>query len=142
MFAADQLVAHAVGDYILQSHWMAVNKTRNGVAAAVHAVTYSLPFLLFRPSLAAFLVILLTHFVIDRYRLARWVCLAKNYASAILWNWFLWPLLVVPRKREFVDPDEATGYPEGTPPFLAVWLLIVADNIVHVLINGAALRWL
>ena len=28
MFTADQLVAHAVGDYILQSHWMATEKTK------------------------------------------------------------------------------------------------------------------
>lgn len=28
MFTADQFVAHLVGDYILQSHWMATEKTK------------------------------------------------------------------------------------------------------------------
>ena len=46
MFTADQLVAHAVGDYILQSDWMANEKTKRSLAAAVHALTYALPFLL------------------------------------------------------------------------------------------------
>jgi hypothetical protein len=121
LFTADQLVAHAVGDYVLQSDWMAQRKTKESVAAAAHAITYSLPFLLFKPSLIAFLVILVTHFMIDRFRIARFVTWAKNGP----WH-----------------PKTATGYPESAPPWLAVWLLIIADNVLHVLVNGAALRWL
>lgn len=30
-FTADQLVAHAVGDYIIQSDWMAENKRKDSV---------------------------------------------------------------------------------------------------------------
>jgi hypothetical protein len=45
MITADQLVAHAVGDYILQSDWMATEKTKQNAAAATHALTYTLPFL-------------------------------------------------------------------------------------------------
>ncbi len=129
MIAADQLVAHAVGDYVIQSDWMANCKTKQGLAAAVHAVTYALPFLLLRPSPAALAVIVFTHFVIDRWRLARFVVFAKN---------FLAPRSTWPRW----DDCKATGYPSDRPPWLAVWLLIVADNVLHVLINGAALRWL
>ncbi len=33
-------------------------------------------------------------------------------------------------------------YPPDRPPWLAVWLLIIADNVMHVLINGLALRYL
>jgi hypothetical protein len=35
----------------------------------------------------------------------------------------------------------ATGYAADVPPWLAVWLLIAADNIAHVLINAVALNW-
>jgi hypothetical protein len=35
-----------------------------------------------------------------------------------------------------------TGYAPDVPPFLAVWLLIAADNTLHLAINYAALRWL
>ena len=125
MFTADQLVAHAVGDYILQSDWMATTKTNRWLPAALHAVTYALPFLFFRPSLYALVVIVGTHYLIDRYRLARFVCWAKNQTGPI-------------ETHELT----ATGYPESRPIWLSTWLLIITDNILHVLINGAALRWL
>lgn len=78
MITADQLVAHAVGDYIIQSDWMATEKTKQSLAAGVHAVTYALPFLLLTRSPWALAIVVVTHFVIDRWRLARFVCWAKN----------------------------------------------------------------
>lgn len=126
MISADQLVAHAVGDYILQSHWMAAEKTKRWPPALIHAATYSLPFLLLGATWAAMLVIAGTHAVIDRYRLARWLVWARN---------------------EFLRPPGghlAPGqpFPDDCPPFLGVWLVIIADNVAHVLINAAALMWL
>lgn len=121
MFTADQLVAHAVGDYILQSHWMATEKTKQHAAAAIHAATYTLPFLLITHSPAALAVILGTHFLIDRYRLARFVVWFKNGARG---------------------PVTATGYTDDVPPWMAVWLLIAADNILHVICNALAIAYL
>jgi Protein of unknown function (DUF3307) len=120
-FTADQLVAHAVGDYILQSHYMATEKTKNSIAAVAHAITYTLPFLLITQSSEALAVICGTHFLVDRFRLARFVVWFKNGP----WK-----------------PLTATGYQADAPAWLAVWLLIIADNIVHVVINAAAIRWL
>jgi Protein of unknown function (DUF3307) len=121
---ADQLVAHAVGDYIIQSDWMATEKTKQHTAAAVHAVTYTLPFLLLTQSAAALAVICVTHFIIDRWRLARFVVWAKNYP---------WP-----GSHAWAE-CRATGSPPDCPPYLSVWLLIIADNIMHVLCNAAAI---
>ena len=73
-----QLILHLIGDYLLQSDWMALNKTKCSKAAAAHALVYSLPFLILDPSLAAFSVICITHFFIDRFRLARYVVYARN----------------------------------------------------------------
>lgn len=117
-FTADQLVAHAFGDYILQSHWMASQKVKNSFAAFVHAVTYTLPFLLITRSPMALLVICGTHFLIDRFRLARFVVWLKNGPWLPLTN---------------------TGYQDGVPAWLSVWLLIIADNIIHVVINALAI---
>lgn len=128
MITADQLLAHAIGDYILQSDWMATEKTKRSLAALAHVVFYGLPFLLFHPSWKAYLVIVGTHFVIDRWRLARFVVFVKNS----LGDW----------RSAHPDFRTATGYANETPPFLSVWLLIIADNIMHVLINGLALRYL
>jgi hypothetical protein len=132
MFTADQLVAHAVGDYILQSHWMATEKTKNSVAAAIHAVTYTLPFLLITQSLAALAIICGTHFLVDRFRLARFVVWFKNG-----------PLQMVHTSQGWLrlKPVTATGYQEDVPAWLSVWLLIAADNIIHVVINALAIRY-
>ena len=136
MITADQLVAHAVGDYILQSDWMATQKTKAHIPAFVHALTYSAVFLLFRPSLVAWATIFVTHFFIDRYRLARYVVWAKNYMLSPRQSW---KVLGV-RSSWFVCRE--TGYPVKDPAWLFVWLLIIADNLLHVLINGSALRFL
>lgn len=109
-----------MGDYLFQSHWMATQKTSRGIAALAHALTYTLPFLLLTQAPLALLAIGGTHFVIDRWRLAKYVVWLKNGARG---------------------PFTATGYPEDTPAWLAVWLLIIADNTLHILINGAAIRW-
>ncbi len=129
---ADQILAHLVGDYILQSHWMATEKTKRSLAAAVHAVTYTLPFLLLTLDPVALAFIAGTHFLIDRYRVARFIVWLKNG----YWKF--------EGKYIFGNFDQATptGYRDEVPPFLSVWLLIIADNTMHLVCNGIALRWL
>lgn len=129
MITADQLIAHAVGDYILQSDWMANEKTKRSVAAAAHALSYALPFLFITLSPLALVVIVATHFVIDRWRLARYVVWAKNVLG--------------PRAYRYPWVEcQGTGYHKDRPAWMAVWLLIIADNVLHVLINAAAIRCL
>lgn len=138
MITADQLVAHAVGDYVLQSDWMASNKTNRSTAALAHVVAYSLPFLFLRPSLAALAVMAGTHFVIDRWRLARYVVWANNWLAP---RSSYQPNVPGPSAQSWAN-CRATGYPSERPAWLAVWLMVIADNCMHVLINGAALKWL
>jgi hypothetical protein len=121
-----QLLLHLCGDYITQSHWMATNKTRAWFPAFIHSTIYSLPFLLIG-SYSAVLVIWLTHLLIDRFRLARFVVFAKNHLG---WPWPRW------------EDCSSTGFPSETPAWLAVWLLIIVDNSMHLAINFASLRWL
>lgn len=122
---APQIVAHLVGDYLLQSDWMAEGKTKRWGPAIAHALVYGIPFLLLG-SPPAVLVIVATHAVIDRWRLARFVVWAKNrLAPPCIWR--TW--------REC----SATGYPPERPVWLATWLLIIADNTLHVVVNAAAL---
>lgn len=129
LISADQILAHLIGDYILQSDWQASQKTKDISAAALHAFVYGLPFAFLQPSVAAAFFIVLTHFVIDHWRLARYVVWLKNQAA---------PAEFRSRWSDCV----ATGYPSSRPPWMAVWLLIIADNTLHLLCNGVALRWL
>ena len=136
-----QLILHLLGDYVLQSDWMAQRKTKCSFAAYCHALVYSLPFLCIASSVA-FMVIFLTHFLIDRFRLARYVVYLKNFLSpkvtleitngkpSIVTWWHSW------------EDCKGTGYHKDTPPFLAVWLMIVADNTLHLLINHLSIKYL
>jgi hypothetical protein len=123
----EQLLLHLIGDYLTQTNWMATEKTKRNSAAILHATVYSIPFLLVYQSIAAYFVIGVTHFFIDRYRLARYVVYAKN-------------LITEPRLK-WADCS-ATGYHRNTPQWLAFWLLIITDNTLHLCINYAAIRWL
>lgn len=170
MITAAQLVAHAVGDHLLQSDWMATEKTKKSVAALAHVVMYTLPFLLFTTAPLALLTIAGTHFVIDRWRLARYVVWAKNwlgpkrgYTVQRLHERMVWDTSVagalpglegihysgvkwedteiIARTPPWADCT-STGYPPDRPAWLAVWLLIIADNTLHVICNGLALAYL
>lgn len=132
----EQLILHLIGDYVTQSDWMAQNKTKASFPAFVHAGFYSLPFLLLTMHIPALLCIFGTHFLIDRFRLARYMVFAKNYFLSPRQSWKVLgikPAWSVCRK---------TGYPVEEPAWLFVWLLIAADNTLHLAINYAALRWL
>lgn len=117
---ADQILCHLIGDYILQSQWMANNKTKNNIAAAIHSVFYTIPFVFITYEPIALVLIAILHYPIDRYRLARFVVWFKNGCQG-----------------EVTD----TGYPRDMPPFMSIWLYIIADNILHLIINGTVL-WL
>lgn len=132
----EQLILHLIGDYVTQSDWMANGKTSKYFPALVHATVYSLPFLLLTRSPLALFVIWSTHFLIDRFRLAKYVCYAKNF--------------IAPRtayRGEHFDKYrwsncKAMGYPSELPPFMSVWLMIIADNTMHLTINFLSLQYL
>ena len=125
MTGLEILLAHLVGDYLVQSDWMANEKTKRWWPACAHAVTYGLPYLLVTRSPAALAVIVVTHAVIDRYRLARHLVWAKN-------------LLAPAAYRHPWSECSATGYHSSRPVWLAVWLMIIADNTLHLGINTIA----
>jgi len=123
-----ELLLHLVGDYLLQTEQMALRKTKSWFWAITHALVYSLPFLLLiGPNTVGWLVIFLTHAVIDRYRLAAHVCRFKNVF------WF------GPGRPEF---DTDTGYSKETPPHVKFWLVVIVDNTCHLLINHLSLKFL
>jgi hypothetical protein len=128
-FTAAQIVAHLVGDYLIQSDRMATEKTKASFWCALHAVTYALPFLLLTRSPVALAVIVGTHFIIDRWRLARYVIWAKNGIGGSYRPW---------------SECSATGFPkerDHASLWLTVWLLIIVDNTMHLCCNAVALGW-
>lgn len=151
-----QLLAHLFGDYILQSDWMAQNKTKADAPAMIHALIYSLCFVPliwfhgrdFRGAFACWIVIFISHFLIDRYRLACYVVWAKNHIGPKGWCYSEWngqEQTSTPKRYwpwRHCDEFGCTPNRMTNPAFLSAWLLIIADNTLHLAINYAALRWL
>ncbi|BDH16556.1 MAG: hypothetical protein [Bacteriophage sp.] len=123
----EQLLLHLIGDYVIQTDKMASRKITDIRYAILHSLIYSLPFLLLDISIYAFLVILITHIIIDRYRLAKYVIFFKNR----LHN----------RDLKWTDCRQ-TGFHYSRPDWLAVWLMIITDNTLHLSINYLAIKYL
>lgn len=113
---------HLIGDYLTQNDWMASNKTKFSSIAALHAFIYSMPFIfiIHNPNGQInyyWLIIIVSHFFIDRYRLAiYWIKLVN-------WNWV----------------STNFGYDENKPAFMSIWLMIIVDNVFHLLFNSVSI---
>lgn len=123
-----QLLAHLIGDYVLQSHVMATRKTSSWPWALTHALFYGLPFLLLVSHAWQWAVIVGTHAVIDRYRLAGYWCRWWGVGFPGVWDRIRFALY-----DRFGDGADQPF--ESPPPFLGVWLLILVDNTMHLTIN-------
>lgn len=130
----EQLILHLLGDYVLQSHTMAIRKVQSSFWCLLHTILYTLPFLILTKSVTSLLIIGITHFLIDRFRLAKYLVWLKNLISS--------PKEI---KISLIDALEngisSSGFPRGTPDYIALWLLIIVDNFLHMAINFISLKY-
>lgn len=129
-----QLLLHLWGDYFFQVGKWANLKRSNWKFAAIHGTQYGLGFLLaglilknFQCSLMAFAVITSTHIIIDRTYPVRYWLFAKNWIGRPSLKW---------------EDCSGTGYHKDTPKHISFWLMIIADNTLHLTINYIALACL
>ncbi len=110
----DWLIAHLVGDFLLQNDWMAQGKKRSTAICLAHILAYALPFI----GLTALpqwrevdqtilgwqiVLILVQHFVQDRTHFVTWF------------------MKTVGQGKGFMQPP------------MAPWSMIVVDNTFHLL---------
>jgi hypothetical protein len=123
-----QLILHGIGDYFLQTDKQALGKKNKGLygfwCCLKHCVTYSLPFL-FIGSWLAVLVIFVTHFIIDRTNIVSYALAIKNNV----------------RKNGKYDISNF-GFEERKPFAISIWLYIITDNLLHIICNYIALKYL
>ena len=120
--------SHVLGDYLVQSEWMAMSKSKHSGPALAHAASYTACFLPITRNWKALAVIGGTHYVIDRYRLVQYPMWASNQ--------------VAPREYRypFSASFKSTGANYHTPVWLATSLMVIVDNALHHSINKWALR--
>jgi hypothetical protein len=127
-----QLILHGIGDYFIQNDWMALNKKNKGLwgflACLIHCITYSLPFL-FIGSLEAVAAIFITHFIIDRTNLVSYLLAVKNNVKH-------------PANLGGGYDTSNFGFGVSRPAFITIWLNIITDNILHIICNYIALKYL
>jgi len=120
-----RLLAHLVGDYVLQTHYEAVEKTAHWLPAITHAAKYTAAFVPLTRSPKALAVIGGTHLILDHYRLAKHVGWARNQLA--------------PKAYRAVGLDNM-GSPDEVPFGLALALMFITDNTIHMCINEYALN--
>lgn len=108
----EQLISHAVGDYLIQNDWMAKNKKVRSwmgeLACHVHCITYTIMFIAIA-SPTALLAIYLSHYAIDRSGFVMWYM-------------------------------KVTGKSDFAKPPMAPWSIIAVDNTFHILCNYCAIK--
>ena len=147
----EQLLVHIFGDFVCQSDWMALNKSKRTIPCLVHVLIYTACFLILTTSWKALLVIGVTHFLLDRFHtpMKRFIwlrghlnptltypeygkCDTTGYYDDSLYN-----------SKKFTSGDGSTELYHKPRIFgISIWLYIVHDNFLHLVINYMALKYL
>ena len=133
-----QCLAHGIGDYWLQNDYMALNKKKSWNIALLHAFVYTLPFLVLTRSIVALLIICLTHAYIDHTDIVQRLNRLKNWHFQKDAVFFLKQLGNGIAQKTTIELEDGYG---DRPVFLRTWLIIIQDNILHLLINYISLYY-
>ena len=89
------LLAHFIGDYLLQNDWMAVGKKKSNFIRTVHVTLYILPFFLTELSFLQIVLVYAQHWIQDRTTFIAWWCRslgsfqAELKTPALPWGHFI-----------------------------------------------------
>lgn len=134
-----QFLCHCVGDYWLQNDWMATNKKKKWLPAVVHGIFYTLPFLLLTQNILALSIICITHIIIDHTYIVQKLNQVKNWNFEKVKVFFM--KQIGQGKVRSTSMDAIDGY-GLRPVFIRIWLIILQDNILHLLINYLTLKYI
>ena len=128
-----ELILHGIGDYYLQTDWQALNKKKNNWACFKHCLTYSLPFL-FIASWKAWIIIFITHYIIDRTTLVDYLIAIKNNTVKYV---------KIDEYNDGLEYDISNfGFSIERPFVISFWLYVICDNLLHIICNHLALKYL
>ena len=137
----EQLLVHLFADYWLQNDWMALNKKEKWFPAIVHGIIYTLPFLLLTRSIAALIIICTTHVVIDHTNIVQKLNQIKNWDFKEDTCCSFIPDNYIGHSFSQLNFKLKDGY-TGRLAFIRIWLIIIQDNILHLIINYLSIKYL
>lgn len=91
------ILGHLVGDYLLQSDWMALNKKKEGVkgwvACLIHCLIWTISMTLFAGmfNIVLILGLFVSHLILDRTNLVVWFL----NATRVMPNPAIWKVIIV-----------------------------------------------
>ena len=142
------LLCHFVPDFLLQTDWMALNKSKKSWNCLVHVLIYTSCFLFLTLSWKALLFIGVTHFILDRWhfilkRMIWW----KNHFPTGKYPPFKYCDTTgyydaSPINSAMPDDVVVSQFGQPRPFYITIWLYIISDNILHLICNLFALIYL
>jgi len=88
------IYAHLIGDYLIQTDWMALGKKRSSWICAVHVLTYLIPFLFCGLEWWQLALIGVEHFAQDRTGFVVWLMKVKGSAAFATGPCSPWSIIV------------------------------------------------
>ena len=134
----EQLLVHLFGDYILQSDWMAMNKTKRTMPCFIHCVLYTLPFLFITQELLPLFLIFLFHFLEDRWYWVKYIIWWKNHLNP---SFSFYPFVKCSVTGYYDSWLNDENEKDVRPKWITTWLYIFTDNTYHLLCNYLILKY-
>jgi hypothetical protein len=143
-------MCHLVGDYFLQSDWMAMHKGKKTLNCLVHVLLYTSCFLFLTLSWKALLFIGVSHFILDRFPIIiKRMIWIKNHLPTSFYPPFEFCDSTgyfddSPYNTLTLKPGELSKYVSetyGKPRHfhITIMLYIITDNTLHLACNLFAL---
>lgn len=89
------VLAHLVGDFLLQNDWMTSRKKESAWVSLVHVFFYSLPFIFVPFSLGQILLVAIQHFIQDRTEVVPWLMKVLGRKEFMKEPFAPWSLILV-----------------------------------------------
>lgn len=148
------LLCHLIGDFITQTDWMALNKSKKSLNCFIHVIIYTAGFLILTTSWKALLFIGATHFIFDRWPviIRRMLWLKNHFPTGYYPSWEYCSSTgyyddspynlkkLEGMDKEIMMDDRIWGKPRHF--FITIWLYIITDNTLHLVCNFVALYFL
>lgn len=97
------VLAHFIGDFLLQNDWQAQNKKKSNSVCYLHVILYMLPFLFVDLTAIQFGLIACQHYIQDRSSFVAWWCRTiGSFQVELKHNTLPWGHFVVDQVFHFI----------------------------------------